>query len=281
VAVARPRCLYCGAAISAEAVAAAEASSRQVAQPAATEAPEERVLLVLEIEGQPADVVARGLGISAYDAGSLVRRGGFHFHGALRPGQAAHEKEVLASAGLPVWLIPEAEARQAATPLLVRGGTLNGDQLALKTDGGAVDVGASDLLLVVRGPIVREYQRRPERSKVETATLEAGYRFHLHRHTAVAPLEVDPTEFAFGAGPTQPSSLLQLTEWVETVSRSAAQDDLFRRHAPALAPSLSDAGLSALSGAPRKKEEARVVLDNLAQFRAYSGWRAVAERKRR
>jgi hypothetical protein len=141
--------------------------------------------------------------------------------------------------------------------------------------------------LVVRGPIVREYQPLAEvgRNQIKlpgTATLEAGYRIHLHRRGDPRPVELDPAAFSFPKDPG--SSLLQLLDWVRAAAAGATVDDGFRREPPALAPArppaAGDSGSSLLvrgsrggSGGPP------LVLDNLEQFRFYSGWRAAVARR--
>ena len=63
-----------------------------------------------------------------------------------------------------------------------------------------------------------------------------------------------------------------------------AGDDGFRRLPVALAPALPEEGAAAslrrTGGGPGWSKDARLILDNLAQFRFYSGWRAAAFRRR-
>jgi len=77
---------------------------------------------------------------------------------------------------------------------------------------------------------------------------------------------------------------------VEALSEQVALDDGFRRLPPALAPSTQGHGLPGLARPPQPGAPARlgpgrpqgpVLLDNLAQFRFYSGWRAAVERRLR
>src|SRR5262245_29350810 len=76
VAVARPRCLYCGEPLSAEAVAEAERTTREVA---GGKAPAEahRVLVVLEHQPGDPETLARVLGLTLFDATQRAARGGF------------------------------------------------------------------------------------------------------------------------------------------------------------------------------------------------------------
>ena len=145
----------------------------------------------------------------------------------------------------------------------------------------------ADLLIIVRGPIRREYQAREiEREKPHTATLDEGYRFHLHRKVDPAPLEVDPASFAFTKhAPLPGSSLIELKAWLQTLGETVPVDDAFRLLPPALGEAVEEAGsLAALRGMRSSGltpgRDAALVLDNVAQFRFYSGWRAAIERMR-
>src|SRR5262249_45514864 len=118
VAVARPRCVYCGAALSAEAVAEAEESAREVQAGRRAEA--ERLLVVLEHRKSDPEALARVLGLSPYDAGQRAARGGFELLRTAPPAEAEEVAASLRSGGFLVFLVPEAEARRCPTP--VRGG---------------------------------------------------------------------------------------------------------------------------------------------------------------
>jgi hypothetical protein len=137
---------------------------------------------------------------------------------------------------------------------------------------------------VVRGPITREYLAPARARRVRTATLDHGYRFHLHRHDDPRPLELDPAAFDFGMPSLTESSLLLLSSWIEKAAAGVPVDDRFRREAAVLQPETPPtAGIAvALGGAgDRRKEDEAQVLDNLEQFRFYSAWRACALRRAR
>lgn len=283
MAVAGQRCLYCGAAFPADVVAAAEAREpvAAAALPGVDEpAPPDVMLIVLDLSAaDPADV-ARALGISAYEAGQRVLRGGYQLQRVAPTGDATLEAGRLASLGLAVTLVSEAEARVASTPLVALGGGRAEGALDLRTSEGDVRVGWDDLLVVVRGPITREYQTAPDPQRLRIATLEPGYRFHLHRVSDARPVELDAFSFAFDAtrSATEPS-LLQLRSWVEALAAGAPVDDAFQRLTPVLGPAApEEKGPAAALG---RKARPAVVLDNLAQFRFYSAWRAAAERRKR
>jgi hypothetical protein len=279
--------VYCGAAVPAAAV---EEAARQAAEVAATatlgagaaaEGPP-RALVVLDLEGADPPALAAGLGVSGFEASQRVRRGGWQLQRIALADEAARESERLARGGLRVLVLPESEVRAAARPLTVAGGSWGGDGLTLRTEAGPLQPRAEGLVLLVRGPITREYLEPARRRKVRTATLDHGYRFHLHRRDDPRPLELDPAAFDFGLPSLTESSLLLLSSWIEKAAAGVPVDDRFRREAPALQPAAPEtAGIAAAlggAGAARKEDEAQV-LDNLEQFRFYSAWRACAQRR--
>lgn len=274
LAVAGPHCLYCGTEV------------RQAAAPAATPVPDppERTLVVVDVRAAPAEALAAALGLSRFEAARRAERDGYHLHRIAAPGAAEEEARRLEAAGLGAWLVPEAEARDAARPRPVRGGGWEEGTLTLEVDPNTLRIAGPELLLIVRGPIVREYQSVPKRQRVRAATLEGGHRVHLHLVEGGPPLEVDPGDFAFrgGAGSFGPS-LIAVFGWVESLRAHAPLDDGFRRLLPALAPEASSKGALGVVEAlrPSRRKGAALVLDNLAQFRFYSAWRAIVERRRR
>jgi hypothetical protein len=279
-------CLYCGALLGAEGVARAGAASSAVATSSPEGAPRERTLLVLDLDGVGETTLARVLGVPPYEAGLLARRGGFHLHRILEPGTAAEEAARLGADSLRVVLVPEAEAR--CRPVRATGGRPEEGALALRTEEGPLTVRGDDLLLVVSGPITREYRPPPKRRKVATATLEEGYRVHLHRRTVLPAVELDAANFEFGFAVTG-SARLELDAWVAAAAPGVPRDDGFRRVTPALGPAGPEpkgplAAAAALGHATRGRSETSddtvVVLDNAEQFRFYSAWRAAVERRR-
>jgi hypothetical protein len=279
VASTRPNCLYCGAALPAtppsvpNTVAAAETSPT-----------EERCLVVVDVGGADAAAVAAGLGLSRFDASQYLSRGGPDLWRIAPIASAERMAERLRGAGLAAVLIPEADVREGKHPLVAAGGRCTDGALELRVDGGKLRVTGSDLLLVVQGPIAREYPPSTEARRVRLATLEGGYRIHLHRRGESRPLELDPDAFDFGPAGVARSSLLTLRDWVQAVAPKTPVDDSFRRIPPALAPaadrdSLTDV-LGGKSRAPRDKKGSAVPLDNVDQFRFYSAWRGAVERRR-
>src|SRR5262249_22630349 len=185
-------------------------------------------------------------------------------------------QETARAAGLRVFLVPEAQAR--VPPRLVQGGAFADGVFPLRLDEGRIDVGRDDLALLVRGPLVRQYQAGTKPSKIRTATLHDGYLFHLHGKPEGPGLELDPGNFGFDEPPLA-GALLEMGIWVDSLG--APTDDAFRRLTPALAPAGKTGGVLASTRALARPEgEAGLVLDNAEQFRFYSAWRAAVERRR-
>jgi len=294
VAAAQPRCVYCGGELPAEAVEAAaaaraaleaewarEATSNVAGLPAAADAAATpRVLLVLETARADEAALARALSLSAFEASQRRRRGGPDLHRILPPAPAAEEAARLRAEGLEVLEIAEDEVRRAEPVLATRGAAEPG-ALVLDGDGGPLRLVEADLLLIVRGVITREYQTTPEaRHQRRLATLDPGYRVHLHRRQDPRPVELDPGGFDFGPGGAPSGAQLQIASWIDRLFPDVPRDDSFRVVIPALAPAApSPAGAGATAALARTGREARVVLDNLAQFRFHSAWRGAARRR--
>src|SRR5512139_1902077 len=98
VAIARPHCLYCGAALPPEALAAASAVSEPTPPVPGLEQPggasgvagvePSATFLVLALEGTDPGVLASALGLSAYEAAQRLRRGGLQLHRVLSDHEA-------------------------------------------------------------------------------------------------------------------------------------------------------------------------------------------------
>lgn len=288
VALERPTCLYCGAVLEMPA-AGAPPPPADAAAPAAPA----RVLLLLDLATARAELLEQAAGLPRYAAEQLVRRGGVHLLRALPAGEAEAEAAALAAQGLRAVPVPEDEVR--ADPLCVRGGELLEGRLALRTAAGSVELRRGDLLLVVAGPIAREYRPALERRKVDTARLEQGYRVHLHRRQGPPPLELDPANLELGFAPAG-SARLEIEAWLVEIAGEVPRDHSFRLHSPALALERPPAGGPLAAAASLRRGPAEdtpestlravarsgeaLVLDNLGQFRLYSSWRGALERRR-
>ena len=283
VAVAREHCLYCGAALPAGSTTQALPEPRTAA---AATLGEERALLVVDFDGADATAVTRALQLSRFDAAQRVRRGGLQLWRLSGAAEVRAEGEAIAAAGLAVTTLREAEVRPATRPLVALGGRFTDGMLEARVEGGRLRVARPDLLLVVRGPIARDYSTASDLKRLRAATLETGYRIHLHRRADPQPLELDPGSFEFGdpalAGR---SSLLELLEWLETLARGLPIDNDFRLLMPALGVAAQEAsGVAAVvetlsRRAGRSGNPAQVILDNVDQFRFYSAWRAAIARR--
>lgn len=280
VAVARDRCLYCGEALPSHLVP--DRSPPGPSGPGEPEAPT-RTLVILDLDtAEPARLVS-ALGLAPYEAELLARRGGFHLHRVLAPPLAEAEARRLHAEGLRVETVGEAETR--TPPLRALGGQRGQGTLTLRTEEGPVTLRRGDLLIVVRGPIARQYQPVYRRRRVDTTSLEEGYRVHLHRRAERRPVEIDAANFEFGLAVTD-STRLELEAWVEEIAADVAEDDAFRRLPPAFGMAEPEprgplAAASALGrGEGPGAEGESVVLDNVGQFRFYSAWRAALERRR-
>jgi hypothetical protein len=243
-----------------------------------------RLLLVVDLGGLSPDDIARTLLLPAFEAGLRARQGGLHLHLAGEASEVDAEATRLEAEGLRVLRIPESEVR--TPPLLATGGECSGARFRLRSGGRPFEVLGEDVMLVVEGPIQREYQSRPvERNKMATATLETSHRFHLHLRSESRPVELDPANFAFGPrGTVAGSSLLEMKAWIAALASHAPVDDGFRRLPPALSLAAPDEGaavsLRGIGSGLARAKDARAILDNVAQFRFYSGWRAAVERRR-
>jgi hypothetical protein len=243
-----------------------------------------RLLVLAQTGGAEPEALARALGLAAADAAHRVRRGGWQLLRIAEPAAAREQAARLGEAGLLAVLVPEAEVRLAARPAVALGGEWTGRELSLRSTEGSMRVEASGLLLVVQGPIAREYQTSQEVKRARTASLESGYRFHLHRKGDARPVELDPGAFDFGSRASGASSLLQLSAWVQELTRGVPVDDAFRRLPSELGVAESVgagplAAADALGARAALRGEAALVLDNLRQFRFYSAWRAAVERR--
>jgi len=295
----RPSCLYCGAPLSPDAVAATLRAAEPAKEPPQTG---NRLLLIVDLGSVEAEVAARVLNASIFDVQQWARRGSFHLRRIAPAESARAEAEGMTREGLSAHLLGEADVRAAATPVVAVAGGVEGESLRLRLSEGELRLTAADLLLVVRGPIRREYAGpRPQVRwgvfqvggwfglpglEFGAASPGPGYRFHLHRRRDARPLELDPGAFEFGADPgLVDSSEQRLTARLAELTIGVPLDDSFKRQTPALAPAEPAGGpLSAVKALARPSLELpgpnSQILDNLAQFRFYSAWRGLLERQR-
>lgn len=280
LALARPQCLYCGAALDADLVPAPV--------PAAVEggpAPpnEERALVVMDAAGADTAVVAQALGLSRLEAAQRIHRG-WLLHRITSPAEAAVETSRLRGLGLKAQTLAEVEIRPALQPRVAEGGRRTGDGVELRIEGAIGLVRPADVLVIVSGAIHRERQSviTPRRGHL-TRSLLPGHRFHVHQRGDASPTEIDPEAFAFDEPRHPPtSSWLSLQEWLAALAAPGPLDEGFRFLPPALGvaepPGRGDLARALVESPSRRDRGGPATLDNLAQFRFYSGWRAAALR---
>jgi hypothetical protein len=284
LAVARRQCVYCGADVSPDTRDRRAGPRKEHAAPpdAIPETPRpERALVVVALEGVDPARLPAAFGISPYEARQWARRGGYHLQRVAAPADAAAYRERLAVEGITAFTFDEASVRAAAEPEPALGGRFDGQALHVRTPGGSIDVAGADLLLVVKGPITREHLPMEGHRWARTATLDPGFRFHLHRRDPPRPVEIDPATFDLGAHRARESSLLEIAGWITALAAAVPVDDGFRRISPALSLAAPATGPAARLEDALRTSAARppAVLDNVAQFRFYSGWRGATERQ--
>jgi hypothetical protein len=282
VALARPTCLYCGAPLPAGSGPPEVNGTKE--RPAGDEG---RSLVVVDLEDADPTAVAEALGLTLFEATQRCRRRGPALWRALPPVGAEGEVARLIGRGLVAAALSENAVRRACRPRIASGGRLEGTDLVVRTEERAtVRLRGSETLLIVKGEISRRYAPDERLRRGRTATLEPGYRIHVHLVHDDVPVELDPGSFDFGRAPVEGSSLLTLFDWLAAVAPETPSDDGFRHEVPAFAPSEGEptgpaAATQALKrrGGTAREPEAPSILDNLAQFRFYSGWRGAAERR--
>jgi len=265
---------------------AADTAAPAAAAGAGSDTPPTRTLVLLDLGSLEAEALAAALALSRYEAGLLARRGGLHLVRAAAEAEAEREAERLRGLGLAPLVVPEAEVRAAPLPCVA--GERRGDTLLLRgPTGAALTLARGDALVVVSGPITREYLPSLERRRIATASLAEGFLVHVHRRTEMRPLEIDALNFELGFAAAG-SVRLELDAWLEAVAGEAPRDTGFARLPPVLAPAAAEpasalAAAGSLAAAARgagREARASTVLDNVAQFRFYSGCLAAAARRR-
>ncbi len=284
----RPRCAYCGKPLPAQLLAEAEKSAAEAVRgigeqlPASEQAPAaaaaDRVLVILDLRRTEPRLLARALGLSAFEASQRAKRGGFQLHRVAARAEALADAARISKEGVATLTLAEAEAH--AEPVVVRAGRLEADGLEGRAASGRFGWPRTDLLLVVKGPIQRQNQAEDKHLKrTRTASPSEGYRFHLHRRSDRRPLELDPDAFDFEAERgVLASSFLRISTWLDSFEPKPEVDDGFRFLSPALGASEAQSDVARTLGRVGERKQAAAVLDNVRQFRFYSGWRGAIAR---
>ena len=257
------------------------------AEAAATPEPTpSRRLVVLDLGDASPATLARALGVPPYEAGLLARRGGLHLHRILDPSAAEAEAARLGAEGLAAILVPEVEAR--VRPVRATAGERSEGALALRTEEGSLVVRDEDVLLIVRGPIAR----RVPPPLQETTGGDGDARGRLPGPPA-PPRRGPPRRDRrrelrgrFRGDRLHPPR-------ARRVGRLGRAGGSARRRLPAAAPGARARAAGAAGTAGRRRiprprrargadgrEDGVLLLDNVEQFRFYSGWRAAVERRR-
>jgi hypothetical protein len=284
VAVARDRCLYCGAPLDPSLVPAAPS-----AEPEPPGLAEGRALVFLDLSQAAPGLLIEGLGLSPYDADQRVRRGGWQVHRVVAADEAPAEVDRLRAAGFDACWLVGAEIESSSRPRIAEGGRLIARGVELRVEGRLLPILATDVRLVVAGAIQREWQAEAadpfKRRAAKKYAPTPGFRFHVHLTADPRPIEIDPEMFAFDEPLLVPMATLpELRRWIEILAGARGIDDGFRFVPPALGiaapPEVRDPAHLLNQGRFRGDDaNAPKILDNLAQFRFYSGWRGAVERR--
>jgi len=276
IAIPGRRCLYCGAALEAQ-------ERKTLEEGAQTSA----LCLVADLKGASAKGLAEALSIQTFNAEQQVLRGGMTLVLVGERVEAEDGAARLERAGIRAVVVPEEEVRKAARPVFAYRGSFSAKGASLRGPEGTLELPVSDLFLVVRGPIARARQTaEKEWRRIEGSPLEAGMRIHLHRLRDLRPVEIDPFDLDLGKPPLTGSVLLEINEWITALPHGIPEDTGFRYEGPALAPEAPpEGGFGSMAGALAKGRKRggkdSLVLDNTAQFRFYSAWRGLAQRRLR
>ena len=274
VALARASCLYCGAALG-------EAAAL-LAEPAPTAAEDEAPpsLVVVDIERVDPPELADAFSLPAAETAQWVRRGGFRLtSSAATPERAEAEVARLTQLGLSAVALPGSEVAEARAPYEALSVRRHAERLEVRHSDGRLAIAAPDVLLLVTGPIRREYQTTTEKRRFRLATLDQGYRFHLHLHRELRPVELDPHSLEFEGDVPPGSSQLRLSGWLTGLGPDWARDDGFRLVPPALGLEQPTTGPQQLAAALRGGDDGgSQVLDNVTQFRFFSAWQGLTRR---
>jgi len=278
----RPHCLFCGVELSL--LPSSTASPPSTPPSGGLPAPAAHAYLFFDPTGLDAERLASVVSCSVFEASQRLLRGGWQLWRGLTEATAALEAHRLAREGLRVQLLAAGDVD--AAPWIARGGHRQGRSLILHGSQEDRSVQGSEVLLAVLGTVTRAQQSSDRPRKIDVARPSDGYRIHLHLAEPPAH-ELDPEEFCFDGARDSASSLAELRLWIRELGCPIDLD--FRQETPALAPVAAAAqGSSSPLGMVRGLEEgrealgeARVVLDNLAQFRFYSACRGALARKLR
>jgi hypothetical protein len=299
--MARATCLYCGAPISEETLAAAAMAARRVQQTpilaqlqtAAKGLGREtgsRRYVVIDTSAVTAEAVAAACSVSIWEARQWRAAAGFRLVKVSAEPMDGPLERGLRDQGVSFFVIPEDRVARSRIPVPLE--SIDFSRIpahcSLRPDPDTEpvrrDLPESDLALIVSASIKRErVKEQTSPKKSADARLEDAWVVHLHLKGEARPWEVDPRRTSY-AGVGLASAHMNTQELVRRLSATVSHDETFKNMVPALSPGVDPVGdLVALKTATRTaaKQPMRVVLDNLAQFREYSAWRGAIEEARR
>lgn len=296
IAMARSQCVYCGAALSSEALAAAASAAQRVlrskslanleaaAQGVDRDQPQ-RNYVVLDTASASVDIIAESCRVSIWQARQWQAASRYRL---VKVSSDPDDPDVahLKESGLRPIVVSEVAVARLRHPLAVDSIDVSSrpPRWALRDDPEAEPtwrtLDEKNLGLVVSAPIRRERVQdstTPQNRRV--VRLEDAWLVHLYIRGEERPWEIDPLRTGF-EGFSLASAHMATLDLVRRLSALAPYDDAFKNIVPALAPgldSLEDVAGLKRSSTKTGKEPKAVALDNVIQFREYSAWRGAVE----
>ena len=295
IAMARARCVYCGAALPAEALEEATRAAQKVLQSTDLASlgavsqgfgrePAARRYVVLDTSAAPVDVIAEACSVSAWEARQWQAASRYRLIKVSTEPENGPLESALREKGLDPIVLPEAVVMRSRSPVLLESIDPVADPPRCtfrdlpEAAPSRREMRPAELTLIVSAPIKRQRLKDQVPARAE-ARLEDAWLVHLHLKGEPRPLEIDPLRTVYeGAGLA--SAYMSTLEFVRRMAAHAPHDEAFRNIVPALSPGLDPLrDLDVLgAGAKKKDKEPKVVmLDNVAQFREYSAWRGALE----
>lgn len=278
------KCLYCSEPLPV--IDAAEESQASTTSSEALRASErsERHLVILLPGTDPscAAAFARAADVDLYDARLHLQSPRPRLLRRVEGEEAARSlSERLSFARVGHYVVSEASVLSLPVSR-ARGGVVHERHLELTVDGIPRSLRFEDLLLLVRGEIVRErhVEKRLGTARGVSDRITPGLRLHLYERRASVAVEIDPDGFDWSepslASPSAaPSSLLHFEGLLRTLRERAPAAELDRGfdHEP-LVLARSEA-IEDVTEMLSERETRRVgsIHDNEGQFRFYARWR--------
>ena len=271
-------CLYCSAPLP--------AISEQEALPASSEpiaaAVETRYLVILIPSGVPRESAVESFseiaGLPLYDARLNLLATRPRLFRRVSKAVGRDLSKILTVARIPHYVVSEQSVRELPVSR-IRRATLHDRHLEADVNGTHLSIPYDDLLLLVRGEIVRDCydEKKFGSSRSLSRELSPGMQLHLYRREASAALEIDLETFDWSAlGPERSDSAVLNLEWLlqELAEKapSAKLDRGFDREPVLLTRAESSSDVASVLNSTETGASG-VFRDNEAQFRFYSRWR--------